>query len=39
MLKLEFMKWFHVKDNKINFFIKIIKFVKWFGGENLGASP
>ncbi len=39
MLKFEFKKQFHVKDNKLEFSFHFIKVSKWFGGENLGAFP
>jgi hypothetical protein len=38
MLKFQFLKWFHVIDNKIKLSFHFIKFLKWFGGEELGAS-
>ncbi len=39
MLKFEFLKQFHVEENKIKPFQNLIKDLKWFGGEDLGASP
>jgi hypothetical protein len=40
MLKFEFFKEFHVEVNKIKLFCYLIKdLMKWFGGEDLGASP
>ncbi len=39
MLKFEFFKQFHVEDNKIKLFKNLLKDLKWFGGEDLGASP
>jgi hypothetical protein len=39
MLKFEFFKEFHVEVNKILFCYLIKDLMKWFGGEDLGASP
>ncbi len=39
MLKFEFLKQFHVEDNKIKLSFYLIKDLKWFGGEDLNASP
>ncbi len=39
MLKFEFLKQFHVEDNKIKPSTYFIKLLKWFGGEDLGATP
>ncbi len=39
VLKFEFLKWIHLKDNKIKLYFYLIKVLKWFGGEDLGAGP
>jgi hypothetical protein len=39
MLKFELLKWFHVENNKIKLSFYFIEDLKWFGGEDLGASP
>ncbi len=39
MLKFEFVNQFHIKNNKIKISFYFIKDLKWFGGEDLGASP
>jgi hypothetical protein len=37
MLKFEFPKQLHAKDNKVNFLFLINKVLKWFGGSNLNV--
>jgi hypothetical protein len=39
MLKFEFFEEFHVEDNKIKLSFYLIKYFKWFSGEELGVSP
>ncbi len=39
MLKFEFLKQFYVKNNKLTLSFYLIKVLKWFGGEDLGAFP
>jgi hypothetical protein len=38
MLNFEFSKWFHVENNKIKLSY-LIKYLKWFSDEDLGAFP
>ncbi len=39
MLKFEFFKQFYAENNKLKLSFYFIKVLKWFGGEDFGASP